>query len=345
MTVTVPVRRPIVSPTRAVIGAPVAAPGQWNDVAHAAHWCKGKGAQLVSACFPNEDVKNTSEQIYRFKAKPRTSALERIWQCTVEITGLITFAETTVEIRCPATTGTVQYATATTASGWQLISYVEPLVARDDTEQEISIGITIPGATASGGVLIKTISCHEQDRPTLLEDSTDLPVSIETVRTGEPMGVGTLGTWLSIGGVMNTLAAMDARRVGIYHFAAAQGVSNASSTPASVLNLGAYIQAPKLTIGSTTTQVRWAAYASMASGGAAGAVTIATSGSAVSDSVSVPATGTAGWIDGGLVSILCDDFTQDDGQVDDLLTFTITGDSGVRSVTLYALSMWVESVA
>lgn len=339
MTVPVQARRPIVDDDRAVVGAPVAAPQQWTDVAHAAHWCKGKGAQLVPSYCPNTEIKNGTEQVYRFRVKPRTSAVERVWKCTVVITGSVAFATTAVEIRCPATTGDVQYATATSASGFTQITYAESLIARSSTEQEISIGITVPDATASGGCFVRMISCYEQDRPLLVEDPTDLPVSIETLRPGEPIG---LGTRTSLGGVLDTIAAMDARRVGIFQWASPTPVSRSSATPAAFFDLDPYIQAPKLNLGATTGTVHWAVYASMSSGGGSGAVSLTTT-SGASDSISVTSA-TAAWLDGGTFDIYCDDFTAIDGQVNDALALTHNGD-GTRSVQVYAISIWVESVA
>lgn len=339
MSIRVDVRRPIVSPTRAVVGAPVAAPQQWSDVIAAAHWCKGKGAQLVPSVCPNTEIKSASEQIYRFRVKPRTSAVERIWRITVELTGTVAFATTEAEIRCPATTGVLLNATASTASGFRQITYVETLVARSSTEQEISIGITVPGATASGGCFVRMISCYEQDRPFLVADATDVPVSPETVRPGEPIG---LGTYTSLGGVLSTIAGMDARRVGIFHWASPSAVSRLSASPTDFFDVKPYIQAPKLNVGATTGTVRWAVYAAMSSGGGTGNVTVSTT-SGASDSIAVTST-TAAWIDGGTFDIYCDDFSAVDGQVDDVLSIQWNSD-GTRSIQVYSISIWVESVA
>lgn len=340
MSSVVQVRRPIITPSRVLVGNPVAAPQQWTDVAQAAMYLRGKGAVLVPATAPMTEIKSATEQVYRFRVKPRSSAVQRVWSvvCYQEAGGV--FTETTVEIRCPATTGTLQTATATSASALNEIRYVETLSAKSATETEISIGITCPGANASGAVYVGMIACREQDRPVLTEDATDVPTRIETVRPGEPIGGG---SYTSMGGALASLAAMDARRVGIFHWATPAPTSRVSAVAADLLAIGAYIQGPKINRTATTHAVKWAVYAGMSSGGGSGTVSIATSGSGVSDSVSVTSA-TPGWIDGGTVSILCDDFSQDDGQVDDLLTITYAGD-GTRSINLYSVSMWVESVA
>jgi hypothetical protein len=340
MSSVVQVRRPIIVPTRVLVGNPVAAPQQWTDVAQAAMYVRGKGAVLVPACAPMTEIKTTAEQVYRFRVKPRSSAVQRVWSIVCYQASGGVFTETTVNVRAPATTGTLQSATATSASALTEIRYVETLSSKNATEAEISIGIACPGASASGAVFVAMISCREQDRPVLTEDATDVPTRIETVRPGEPIGGG---SYTSLGGALASLAAMDARRVGIFHYASSTAISRTSATPANLLAIGAYIQGPKVNRTATTQSVRWAAYAGMSSGGGSGAVTIATSASGVSDSVAVTSA-TPGWIDGGTVSILCDDFSQSDGQVDDLLTITYRGD-GTRSINLYSVSMWVEDVS
>lgn len=339
MSVAVQRRRPIVSPARALVGNPVAAPQQWTDVAHAAMWCRGKGAQLIPAIAPMTEIKTTAEQVYRFRVKPRSSAVQRVWSIIAYTPPSATFTTTEVQIRCPATTGTLQSATVSQGDRGTEILYTETLSAKSDTEAEISIGIAVPGADASSPVYVSLIACREQDRPVLSEDATDVPTLIETVRAGEPIGSGTR---ISLAGVLASLAAMDARRVGIFHWASPAPVSRSSAVATNLLAIGAYIQAPKVSRSATTQQVRWAVYAGMSSGGGSGTVTIATSGSGVSDSVSVTSA-TPGWIDGGLVSVLCDDFSAVDGRVDDLLTVTYAGD-GVRSINLYSVDVWVESV-
>ena len=340
MTVNVQLRRPIVQATRVLVGAPVAAAQQWTDVAHAAMWCRGKGAMLVPACSPMEIIKTTSEQVFRFRIKPRSSAVQRVWNIVVQTQASATFTTTALTIRAPAATGTAQAATASGSGTLTPIVYVEDLASKNTTEAEISIGITSPGADASSGFIVATIACYEQDRPVLSEDATDVPTLIETVRPGEPIGSGTR---ISMAGVLASLAAMDARRVGIYHFSVATPVSRLSATPADLLSLPVYVQGPKVARAATTQSVKWAVYAGMSAGGGGGAVAISTAGSSVSDSISVTSA-TPAWIDGGTVSILCDDFTQADGQVDDAMTITIAGD-GTRSINLYALSMWVEDVS
>jgi hypothetical protein len=340
MTVAVQTRRPIVPRDRVLVGAPVAAAQQWNDTAQAAMWARAKGAVLVPAMDPQLEIKTTAEQILRFRVKPRSSAIERIWTLVVYLAPAATFDTTEVEIRCPATSGTLLTASASQATRSMPIVYTETLSAKSATELEISVGIAVPGADASSAVYVSLVSCREQDRACLSEDATDVPTLIETVRVGEPIGQGTR---ISLGGVMASIAAMDARRVGLLHYVSPAGTSRLSAVLASLLACPVYVQAPKVGRTATTQSVRWAAYAAMSSGGGSGTVRLTTTTSAVTDDITVTSA-TPAWIDGGLVSISCDDFTATDGARDDLMDLKTAGD-GVRSVIVYAISVWTEDVS
>jgi len=340
MSVPVQVRRPIVDDTRILVGAPVAAPSQWSDIAAEAMWIKGKGAQLVPAFSPMTEIKTTAERIYRFRVKPRLGALQRIWTIAITLDTGGTWASTGVAVRVPATTGPVQYATASYGGAFRQIRYVENLAAQSAAQEDISIGIVVDAASVSAIAHLVSVACFEQDRPALVENGTDLPVSPETVRPGEPIGVDI--DYTSLGGVLTTLGSMDARRVGIFQWSTPSPVSRLSATPAAIFDIAPFVQAPKIGIGDTTGTVRWAVYAAMSAGGGGGAVSLTTT-SGASDSISVTSA-TAAWIDGGTFAIYCDDFTAIDGKVNDALALTHNGD-GTRSVQVYAISIWVESVA
>ena len=153
MTVPVQVRRPIVVPTQVLTGNPVAAAQQWTDVAHAAMWCRGKGAVLVPAIAPMTEIKASAEQVYRFRVKPRSSAVQRVWSVIVYLDSADTFTSTEVQIRCPATTGTLQSATASSASRYTEIVYTETLATNPEALVEVR---TSPDGTIVSRKLTKS---------------------------------------------------------------------------------------------------------------------------------------------------------------------------------------------
>lgn len=335
-TVPTPFFRPIIENDRVVVGAPVAAPRQWTDVAQAANWCRGKGACLVPSYSMNTAITLKAEQVFRFRVKPRLSAIQRIWTVNVYIPATGSVASSEIILRAPATTGT-----ARTYSGgqWVPMVYVENLSVQSDTETEITIGVEILGADAAAPAYVTVLECHEQDRPLLVDGTTDDPVNLETVRPRAPIQ-NLAGR--SIGGTLDLLAAMDARRVGIFHYAVPASITRTSAVNADLFAFQPRVQAPKINIGATTHQVYWSAYASMSTGGGSGSVTISlTSGASASH---VFTSTTAGWSTPTAITMSCDDFSADDGGVSESLRVQLKGD-GVRAILFRSISMWVADVS
>lgn len=327
------------------------APAQWTDMAHGANWLKAKGACLVPCWSPDYEIKDTAEHVFRFRVKPRISAVQRIWTVTVVLQpGAGEPENAVVLLKAPGSTGTAVRGPAAAVTDGIFSTFplqtsiVETLSAQSDTETEISISVQV--LTSTSAVTNTTtarvigIQCYEQDRATLDDDSADIGVRTETVRTGEPV---TRLDYSSAWGVLETLRNADARRVGLFHWAFPDTISRLSAVPSNLFTLPPRIQAPKVSRGATTQQVYWAAYGSMSAGGGSGTVAISTSVSAVSDSVSFTTT-TPGWSAAKAISIACDDFSAIDGYRLDTLQATIAGD-GTRSLLLGAISIWTASVA
>lgn len=345
----VPRARTIPAASEILAGEPVLAPSQWSDVANGALWLRGKGAQLVPMFNPGYEIKNASEHTFRFRVKTRSSAVQRVW--TVLVTVEPAAGEPYrchVLLKAPAATGTAVRGVAvaaedgTTAIPPMATTIVETLGSRSNTEQEISVSVQcLTDITA--GTMITTarvvgIACCEQDRPVLEDDTTDQAVRLETIRPGEPvLRTDNVSLW----GAMQTLAEADARRVGLFHYSTAGVISRLSATPANLLSVAAKIQAPKLTRSTTTTSVKWNAYARSTTG-ASVTVAISTSSSGVSDSMAFTST-SFGWGTSRSVSIDCDDMSAADLFNDDELQVTIAG-SGVASIEFYAVSVWVDDV-
>lgn len=352
MPVTVPLTRAVVDDTRILVGEAVAAPIQWSDAAHGANWMRAKGACLVPLTNPDFAIgKSTTEHVFRFFVKPRKSAIQRVWNVHVVLQPGVGDPETAwVLLKAPASTGSAVrgqasavtdgvYTTAPTA-----VTIVETVSSPSDTEQEISISVqvltSITGGTNVTLSRVIGIECYEQDRPVLNDDPADVGVLVETVRTAEPIAAV---DYTSLHGVMQTILAADARRVGLYHFSQHTPVARLSAAYTDLLSLAAEIQGPKLTRGASTVEVYWSAYAGMSAGGGSGTVRLTTTVSAVS-SLAVFTSTTAAWSTPQAITINCDDFDEVDGWRTDALQLEIKGD-GTRSIQLYAVSVWVRSVA
>jgi hypothetical protein len=332
-------------------GEPVMAPAQWTDIAHGANWMRAKGASLVPNHNPYYEIKDATEHTFRYRVKTRSTAIQRVWTVSVVLQPGVGEPETAyVLLKAPAGAGTairgsVRAAVDGLSSTFPAqVTFVETLGSKAAAETEISISIQVltnlAGVANTTTARVLGIECYEQDRPSLNDDTSDQGTLIETVRHSEP--IFRLDN-ASVYGVLQTIAEADARRVGIFHVGYPGGIIRLSATPANVFTLPPYIQAPKITRGSTTKAVKWSAYAAMSAGGGSGTVAISTSVSGVSDSMAFTST-TPAWGTAQTVSINCDDFDEEDGWRPDTLQITTAGD-GTRTLTTYFVSMWVDDVA
>lgn len=344
----VPPLRPVVDASGILTGEPVLAPSQWSAIAGGAMWLRGKGAVLVPMFSPGGEAKTASELVFRFRVKPRSSAVQRIWTVLVDLDpGVGEPSLCHVFVKAPATTGTAVHALASAApTGTDArlpteITVVEDLSSKSSTEGEITVGIQFL-TNVDAGTMITTarvvgIACREQDRAVLVDDANDQAVRLETVRSGEPIArVSNVGPW----GALQTLRASDPRRVGIFHFANPDGISHTSTTPTNLLSIAAKIQAQLVTRSTTKTAVKWAAYARSTTGVTV-SVALSTS-SGASDSVSFTST-TAAWSAARSININADDLSQADFLRDDALTITLAG-GGTGAIQFYSFSMWTEDV-
>lgn len=332
-----PIARPEPATARIYSGGPVSSPDTWSQLANLANWSRACGACLVPSYNPARTILSAATEVFRFRVKTRNVAVQRVWLVSLRTTAT---SPTNVDIKAPASTGTVQ--TVAASRNHERLSpvvYVETLSAKSTAESEINIEIK----PISQSVVVESIMCFEMPRAVLTQDSTDYGVDLETVRPRSPI-------WevanVSAEGVYNALANLDARRVGIFHWSVPEGgaLVRSSGTPLDVLALATPVQAPKINSASTFS-VKWSAYAKMAGGGT-GTVYVSTSNSGVADNVSITSA-TFAWTTSRSVSIGADNFADADGRyssVWDSLQFQWSGD-GSNNCSLAALSVWVDDVA
>lgn len=339
MTVPMTLTRGQVSVVGIAPGRPVAAGSQWSDMAKSANWLVGKGSCLVPLTNPAATVPKSGSATFRFRVRPRALAIARQWSVLVRCLD----PDEAASVTLTAGTGSATYAvpgipTTSPLPAPDALVVVDNLASRVSTEGEISVTVA---AGAGGDVVVTGIECIELDRVVMPSDSTSYGTQTETIRPREPI-LHLANS--SVRGVYDALAASDARRIGIWHLPLATAITNNSATYAGLTLVPVAIQAPKLNVGASTGQVKWAAYARMAtSGGSGGAVRLTTSTSGVSDVAPVTATSFA-WTTTRTIAISCDDFGVPSLLKQDLLTAELAGD-GTRTCEVLGVSMWVDSVA
>lgn len=339
MAAVVPMARPEPLESVVRIGNGPSSTDTFVQLANLANWLRGSGAQIVAANMPEYQIGSGATRIFRYRTKPRDSAIQRIW-CFYVRTG----ATTAVEIiaKSPASTGTAQsfYVPAGRDMRTPFV-YVQNLAAKSATEAEVNLELTTSGGTCE----VEMIECYEQTRAVLNKDSTDLGVDLETVRPGQPIrGVNNE----SIEGIHDVaLAGGDARRVAIFHWAVPEEGAYTRTTASyqSVFNVPVPVLGPLLSSGDTTHTVKAAVYGKVAAG-AGGQVRLTTDGSGASKVFNVTAT-SFGWVATEDIAIDCDDMSAADGRRStrfDGLQVEIQGD-GTNALSLAGVSVWVDSVA
>ncbi len=316
----------------------------WQGAAHIANFLRGKGAVLVPWCYPNRTITSGVTESFRFRVKPRNTAVQRVWAVLVRSVTLDPFTAdvgaTTAELEAPALTGTTVTIPVNQSLDTRIPQlYTEVLGSKSSTEAEISISVKAIGGVS---LIVEAISCYEQDRPILNRDSTDLGVDVVTCATAQPMFDA---DYVSIGGIMDSLAGSDARRVGIFHWTVGDStsVNRTSAVETNLLSLGVPVLARKLGRSATTGVLKWAVYAKMSSAGT-GTVRLTTSSSGADSVINVTSTSYAWTTAAATDPVDCDSMSAADGRQSsawDDMQFAYAGD-GTRTITLQSISVWSD---
>ena len=311
----------------------------WSEMASLANWTRGKGAMLVPTCMPLRTVGDGTTDTFRFRVKTRSSAMRRVWR--VSISCASGSGASAIVIKAPASTGTALDAfvtPSTTRFDVSTFVYVEDLASQAASETEITISVEADG----DDIVVESISCYEEDRASLALDATDYGVFVPSLYARQPIADY---SYRSVGGIVDALANLDARRVGIIHWT--QGDSEAAEVTTSTAK-DIFVPMPVLARkdlrSSTTGSVKWSAYAKV-SAGATGTIAVATTESGVSDSTTVTSTSFA-WITSRAISIDAEDLAVNDGRRDsvwDLLSckISVTG-GGTPKFTVKSFSVWED---
>lgn len=293
---------------------------------------------LVPSVSPERSITSGTTESFRFRVKTRGIATQRIWAVCLRVdatTGV------TAEIEAPALTGTTATVLVPNTLARRVpFVYTETLSARSSAVAEVSLSIKAVGGT----VIVESIACYEQDRPTPNLDGTDYGCDTSTIRGGQPM-IEVDNE--SIGGVYHLVQNADARRVGIYHWTYGDGEwSRSTASPQTLLQLACPVLAKKIARGDVTGSVKWSAYAKV-DAGAGATLRLTTDGTGLNDAMTITGTSFA-WQTPRTVSIDCDDMTGTDGRQTtasprwDGINFTLTGD-GTNTCRIKSISVWDEA--
>lgn len=321
----VPAQRYEPTPDEIISATPISSGRHWLPMASLSNWCNGYSAQLVPACVVDKTIVTSTTGVLHFSAKTRAVATERIWTLFLRSTS----AGCQATIKAPASTGTAVTIDVARGRDTRLpIIYRELLGSSSSAVTDLTIEI----AASAGDIEIDTVSCFEQQVPSVALDTTTLRPRERIYDNGDVSATGVYAGSLG-----------DIRRIGLYAWAVpvVTPVTTTSAAYVDLLSLGVPVLGPYLD--SATAPVYWSAYAKVSSGTAN--VRLTTSHSGVSDAVTISATSFA-WTTPRLISIDAEDMAAADGlrsSTFDNLMPAIKSNGGV-TLSIAGISVWNEEI-
>ncbi len=325
-----PYLRPEPIPGTILVGNAISSGREWFPMAHLANWLTGGGAQLVPACVIDKTITAGATGTLRFRAKTRYVAIERLWIFMVRS------ATAGANLLVDTGAGDVVYPINAGRDTRLPIIHREVLSSQSSAVNELYAALS----AEVGDVEIDSVAVIELPRP-IIDQTSEYAVDTNTLRPRERI-FSSLVVGESATGVIAAAILPDARRVGIYSWAAfAESPVTRAAAYTDLLTLPVPVLAQLLNSGDTTAQVYWSIYAKVSAG--SGDVKLTTSQSGVSDSVNITGTSYA-WTTPRAISISCEDMSAADGRQSsawDDLTVQLRGTGGTLS--LASLSIWSEA--
>lgn len=331
-----PYRRPEPDERLIRVASPVSSV-TWTQLAGLSNWVRGKGAQLVPWTLPDVSISAAATEVFRFRVKPRNTAVERIWQFLL----VTTTNGVTADLKAPTTGSATVVSVVPGADAIVPVTIIETLSAKSSTEAEINCSIKANG----GSVRVIGIACYEQDRPILNEDSTDLGVDIATCGAQQPILDQTYQSLAGVHDVVQSGTQLDGRRVGLLHLTWGDtGTSRTTASYQDLMTLPAPVLAAKRYRTDVTADVKCSVYARVAAGAGGQVRFTATSG----DTLTLSVTSTSfAWVTAGVLTVDCEDMGSADGRQTaatpawDEIQVAFQGD-GTNALTLAHASVWED---
>lgn len=321
-----------------LVGAPVRG-RLWREMALLGHWIRGHGMQIIPAHYPGVELAPSASETFHYHVEPSGMAIARVWSIVLRseyprgARVTVTYPDGGSVVYTPPD-GTVTWGESTARR-----VYVEDLAAKSSALTDPAI--TIANGTGAVSVFVESISCFELPRFALAQDATDLGVDVETLRAGQKIYDVANRSMHAVAELAN--AAVCRRSLAQLWFPTVQ-VTSASYVDVFVLPVP--ILPRKVYATDETAFVQWDVYARASDGTTKGDIQISTSGSFVTDSVSVD--GTLGHTSFAFradrsIEVNCEDLSQVDGlPAAGAETFQIAmrRTSGSGNVELRGVEVW-----
>lgn len=253
---------------------PVRGPGQWERLAAAANWLRGRGGTLVGANGVNVSIGPGDSPTFMYRAWPRAEHATRLWIIGISTVGDGS-AKGTISITAPSTAITRDFAIAT--SDTRLIEF--PIIHTIDAATDVPETVAVQVATDSNSessIVVQSISCHEVPRVQLGEGEGAELSSLYANRQIYEHATRNDDRGLEAVARHARYAKQVARKNHLFSWYYPTGVTSTSGSLVDLFPLYPFVCARLLESANTSRNIVWNAYALVTGGTATGEVAVTT---------------------------------------------------------------------
>lgn len=298
----VPALRPSMATSGLLSGEPVSA-RDWAVLGALANYCNGRGAMLIPWSAIGCTISSGTTGVLHFFVAPKITAVERVWAVNLRASA----AGASAIVTCGGASAVTVY--PPTARDGRTGPFVirEQISAKTVTSADVTVSVRASG----GNIVVESLAMYEQTRYSLALDTTDYGVDLGSLRTRLPIRDAANQ---SAAGVADAYKNLDARRAGLFYWAAPTGsaIEIESSSDTDLFPLQIPLQMAIQATGATTSFAALAnVYAKVDSG--SGSVRF-TAASGDDNSFTINSTSFAWQDDPDGVALSTEDLTLADGR-------------------------------
>lgn len=340
----VPWKRPEPAYAEVRIAAPVRG-RLWQDLADLYQWLRGSGAHLIPEHRVGVSLTGGAARTLRYRVEPSGRAIQRLWMVRLRSTWKLGDRPARGTVAFPGG-GTVSVSpfpySVPMNTSFETVYFVEQLGAKSLAEQELAV--TVTHESSSADLVIEGVACLELPRAVLSADATDLGVSVESVRTGEPI-YEDAARYRGVTALVRNLGEASTELRRSLHQHAFRTVTTTAAAPVTLYQVPIPILARRREVGVTTAPVRCAIYARVTDGSTV--VDAAFASARAGDSGTITVSGPSGhtslaWRGPVDVDVECEDLTTADGRPGgtESIQLTLTRTAGSGSIVIESVSIW-----
>lgn len=312
-------------------GVPVSSRA-WQNMAHLANYCAGRGSSQIPAYYPGNTITAGSSGTYRYRFAGTQNTLSRVWFVRVRSASSTQDTEITITVDSQTAVGIFD-----DARDQRALTLVETITTPADTGT-MSLQIDVTSGVANA--IVESIACYDIPRTELELGASpaDNAVHTDSVRAGAPIydedAAGSGGT-RSVQGLIDAYPFYASttdnpyphRNQWQWAVPVADAIAETSGTYTTISHMNLQYLVKKRQVIESVNRATFYAYAKVDSGSA----NVKFRSQGAIDLVALTITSTTGaWVSSEYTSFACEDLAEDDGRAD------ISGSPGWTGIEVQA---------